>query len=75
MTDDYDDIINLPHHVSAVYKPMPLLSRAAQFAPFAALTGYGQSGKYWMKRLNPTLMMNPKKEKANKVTFDSSFVS
>ena len=40
MTDDYDDIINLPHHVSAVYKPMPLLSRAAQFAPFAALTGY-----------------------------------
>lgn len=43
MTDDYDDIINLPHHVSAVYKPMPLLSRAAQFAPFAALTGYDEA--------------------------------
>lgn len=36
----YDDIINLPHHVSKTRKPMPLINRAAQFAPFAALTGY-----------------------------------
>lgn len=36
----YDDIIGLPHHVSAVHKPMPMIKRAAQFAPFAALTGY-----------------------------------
>lgn len=43
MTDNYDDIINLPHHVSTVYKPMPILSRAAQFAPFAALTGYDEA--------------------------------
>ena len=40
MTEDYDDIINLPHHVSQKHPPMPMLSRAAQFAPFAALTGH-----------------------------------
>ena len=36
----YDDIINLPHHVSAVRKRMSMHDRAAQFSPFAALTGY-----------------------------------
>lgn len=36
----YDDIIDHPHHVSAVHPPMSLLDRAAQFSPFAALTGY-----------------------------------
>lgn len=36
----YDDIINLPHHVSTEHLPMPLEARAAQFAPFAALTGF-----------------------------------
>ena len=36
----YDDIINLPHHRSAVHPPMSMQNRAAQFAPFAALTGY-----------------------------------
>lgn len=41
MSSGYDDIINLPHHVSATRKPMPLANRAAQFAPFAALTGHG----------------------------------
>ena len=40
MSGQYDDIINLPHHVSATRPQMPLLDRAAQFAPFAALTGY-----------------------------------
>lgn len=39
MSDRYDDIINLPHHVSKIRKPMPLAARAAQFAPFAALIG------------------------------------
>ena len=41
----YDDIINLPHHVSKHHQPMSMLSRAAQFAPFAALTGYGDAIK------------------------------
>ena len=36
----YDDIIHLPHHVSQNHPQMPLRERAAQFAPFAALTGY-----------------------------------
>ena len=40
MTTPYDDIIHLPHHVSRNHPQMPLRDRAAQFAPFAALTGY-----------------------------------
>lgn len=36
----YEDIIGLPRHVSPRRKPMPLMGRAAQFAPFAALTGF-----------------------------------
>ncbi len=36
----YDDIINLPHYVSKKRAKMPLGDRAAQFAPFAALTGH-----------------------------------
>lgn len=36
----YDDIIRLPHHVSEKRAQMPIRDRAAQFAPFAALTGY-----------------------------------
>ena len=37
---NYEDIINLPHPVSKRHKPMPVEDRAAQFAPFAALTGH-----------------------------------
>lgn len=36
----YDDIINLPHHVSTKHSHMSLQDRAAQFSPFAALTGH-----------------------------------
>ena len=36
----YDDIIGLPHHRSKTHPPMAIGDRAAQFAPFAALTGY-----------------------------------
>ena len=39
-THDYDDIINLPHHVSTRHPQMSMYDRAAQFSPFAALTGY-----------------------------------
>lgn len=39
-TDDYEDIIDLPHHVSTDRKQMEILDRAAQFSPFAALTGH-----------------------------------
>ena len=37
---NYEDIINLPHHVSSKRPQMSMLDRAAQFSPFAALTGY-----------------------------------
>ena len=40
MTDRYNDIINLPHHVSSTRAPMSMQDRAAQFSPFAALVGY-----------------------------------
>lgn len=40
ITHKYDDIILLPHHVSEMRAHMPLIDRAAQFSPFAALTGY-----------------------------------
>ena len=36
----YDDIIHLPHHVSPTHPQMSMLNRAAQFSPFAALTGH-----------------------------------
>ena len=36
----YEDIINLPHHVSTTRPQMSMMDRAAQFSPFAALTGY-----------------------------------
>ncbi len=40
LSHEYDDIIHLPHHVSADRPHMPMIDRAAQFSPFAALTGY-----------------------------------
>ncbi len=41
----YDDMFFLPHHVSETRPQMPLLKRAAQFAPFAALSGYEEAIK------------------------------
>lgn len=41
----YDDIIDLPHHRSTKRPHMPLVDRAAQFSPFAALTGHGDAVK------------------------------
>lgn len=46
MTDEihrYDDILNLPHHVSSKHPRMGAQERAAQFAPFAALTGHREA--------------------------------
>lgn len=43
MTDKYDDIINLPHHVSAKHPPMSMQARAAQFGSFAALKGHDEA--------------------------------
>ena len=50
MTHDYDDIINLPHYEPKHHPRMSIWNRAAQFAPFAALTGYDaairESGRF-----------------------------
>ena len=55
MSDEYRDIINLPHHVSSKRPQMSMLDRAAQFSPFAALTGYDdaihETGRLTDKRL------------------------
>lgn len=42
---EYDDIINLPHHVSNKHPQMSIEARSAQFAPFAALVGYDEQVK------------------------------
>lgn len=44
-THRYDDIIDLPRHVSEKHPQMPLMDRAAQFSPFAALSGYDNAIK------------------------------
>lgn len=53
---NYDDIINLPHHESKVHPKMTLYNRSAQFAPFAALTGYDdaivETARLTDKRIN-----------------------
>ena len=52
--DKYEDIINLPHHVSKKHPQMSLYERSAQFAPFAALTGHDaaikETGRMTTKR-------------------------
>ncbi|MBO7607132.1 MAG: hypothetical protein J6T28_05895 [Paludibacteraceae bacterium] len=43
MTHEYDDIIHLPHPVSAKHPQMSMRDRAAQFSPFAALNGHSDA--------------------------------
>lgn len=45
MKNSYEDMIHLPHHVSQEHAQMTMQERAAQFSPFAALTGYGDTFK------------------------------
>jgi hypothetical protein len=45
MNSKYDEIMDLPHHGSKTRPQMPMSDRAAQFAPFAALTGYDDAVK------------------------------
>ena len=40
---NYDDIINMPRHISSKHPQMKIIDRTAQFAPFAALTGHKES--------------------------------
>lgn len=45
MDNRYNDIINLPHHVSSKHPRMAVSDRAAQFSPFSALTGHEEAIK------------------------------
>lgn len=45
MKNDYEDILHLPHHTSKIHPQMKRNDRAAQFAPFAALTGHDEAIK------------------------------
>ena len=54
MTHDYDDIINLPHYEPKHHPRMSMWNRAAQFAPFAALTGYEDAIKDTAQTYLPT---------------------
>lgn len=45
MSGKYDDILHLPHHVSPTRPKMSMVERAAQFSPFAALTGHDEAIK------------------------------
>lgn len=51
MNDSYEDIINLPHHVSKRHRQMPLAERAAQFAHFAALEGHAAAVSSTVQRV------------------------
>ena len=55
MTDNYDDIIHLPHHISKRHPQMSLYNRAAQFAPFSALTGYEEVIAETARQTNPKI--------------------
>lgn len=57
MTDNYDDIIHLPRHVSKRHPQMSMYNRAAQFAPFAALTGYGAAIAETARQTSPKIEM------------------
>ena len=61
-THKYDDIINLPHHVSAKHPQMALLDRAAQFSPFAALTGHEDSIRETARRTEEFLELEEDKK-------------
>lgn len=67
--NNYDDIINLEHHVSKTRTPMSLEARSAQFAPFSALTGYSDA-------IRETARLTDKKielDEDSKTILDSKF--
>ena len=56
--NNYDDIINLPHHVSETRPRMSQRDRAAQFSPFAALTGYDSEIKETARLTNEKIELD-----------------
>lgn len=58
MKNNYDDIINLPHHKSKKHPQMTLEARSAQFAPFSALTGYSDAVKETARLTDEKIELN-----------------
>ncbi len=58
MNNEYDDIIDLPHHISTKHPQMTQEARAAQFAPFAALTGYDDEVKETARLTNKRIELD-----------------
>lgn len=54
----YEDIIHLPHHVSSTRPQMPMSDRAAQFSPFAALTGYDETIRETQRLIDQKIELN-----------------
>ncbi|KFJ08381.1 hypothetical protein [Bifidobacterium tsurumiense] len=59
VTHRYDDIIELPHHQSRSHPHMPIGNRAAQFLPFAALTGYEEALQETARRTDERVQLDP----------------
>ena len=75
MSTPYDDIINLPHYVSDRRRQMPMEARAAQFAPFAALSGYGDAVAETARTTSAKLDLSDdeKQELSRKIAYALSF--
>lgn len=72
-THRYDDIIELPHHQSRERAHMSLHDRAAQFAPFAALTGHGDAIKETERITEEEIILEENEiERINAVLFEIS---
>ena len=70
MTNKYVDMIYMPHPVSKKHPQMPILDRAAQFAPFAALTGYGAAIKETERLTEETPILSQEQiDEINRVLF------
>ena len=69
----YDDIINLPHHRSRERNPMSFHDRAAQFNPFAALTGHEEATKETARLTEEKIVLDESAvEKINEILYDIS---
>lgn len=58
----YDDIIGLPRHVSERHPAMAVSDRAAQFSPFSALSGYGETVREAARRTDEKMVLDPEEE-------------
>ena len=58
MSHEYEDLLHLPHHVSSTHPQMSRMERAAQFAPFAALTGYDDAVKETARQTQPRIELD-----------------